>query len=72
MQTEFAGNGLITGVDYNDGETVSLVAPFVKYSYRSDQVIHYKLIGGDHGLGVSGNTVYTTEAKQIIAAFLLQ
>jgi hypothetical protein len=23
MQTEFAGNGLITGVDYNNGETVS-------------------------------------------------
>ena len=47
-------------------------APFVKYSYRSGQVIHYKLIGGDHGLEVSGSSVYATEAKQIIAAFLLQ
>jgi hypothetical protein len=27
MQTEFAGNGLITGVDYNDGETVSCRIP---------------------------------------------
>lgn len=45
--------------------------PFVKYSYRSGQVIHYKLIGGDHCLGVSCSTVYATEAKQLIAAFLL-
>lgn len=27
MQKEFAGNGLITGVDYNDGETVSCRIP---------------------------------------------
>jgi hypothetical protein len=45
---------------------------FVKYAYRNGQVVHYKLIGGDHGLGVGGSTVYATEAKQIIAAFLLQ
>jgi len=35
-------------------------------------VIHYTLIGGDHGLRVSGSSVCATEAKQIIAAFLLQ
>ena len=46
-------------------------APFVKYSYLSGQVIHYKLNGGDHGLRVS-STVYADEAKQIIATFLLQ
>jgi hypothetical protein len=27
MQTEFAGNGLITGVDYNNGETISCRIP---------------------------------------------
>jgi len=27
MQTEFAGNGLITGVDYNTGETISCRIP---------------------------------------------
>jgi poly(3-hydroxybutyrate) depolymerase len=47
-------------------------APFVKYAYRNGQVIHYKLIGGDHGLRVSGSTVYADEAKEIVAAFLLQ
>jgi hypothetical protein len=47
-------------------------APFVKYTYRSGQVIHYKLIGGDHGLRVSGSTVYADEAKQLVAVFLLQ
>ena len=47
-------------------------APFVKYPYRNGEVIHYKLVGGDHGLRVSGSTVYAEEAKQIIAAFLLQ
>jgi hypothetical protein len=28
--------------------------------------------GGDHGLSVGGSNVYSTEANQIIAAFLLQ
>ncbi len=45
---------------------------FVKYTYRSGQVVHYKLIGGNHGLSVSGSTAYATEAKQIVADFLLQ
>jgi poly(3-hydroxybutyrate) depolymerase len=47
-------------------------APFVRYSYLNGQVIHYKLIGGDHGLRVSGSTVFADEAKEIVAAFLLQ
>jgi len=47
-------------------------APFVKYSYRSGQLIHYKLIGGNHGLQVSGSFVYADEAKQLVATFLLQ
>jgi poly(3-hydroxybutyrate) depolymerase len=47
-------------------------APFVKYSYRSGQFVHYKLIGGNHGLQVSGSFVYADEAKQLVAAFLLQ
>lgn len=47
-------------------------APFVKYSYRDGQLVHYKLIGGNHGLGVSGSPVYAEEAKQLVAAFLLQ
>ena len=46
--------------------------PFVKYTYRSGQIVHYKLIGGNHGLQVSGSFVYADEAKQIVAAFLLQ
>jgi poly(3-hydroxybutyrate) depolymerase len=46
--------------------------PFVKYTYRSGQLVHYKLIGGNHGLQVSGSFVYADEAKQIVAAFLLQ
>jgi poly(3-hydroxybutyrate) depolymerase len=47
-------------------------APFVKYSYRGGQVVHYKLTGGDHGLRVGGSTVHADEARQIVAAFLLQ
>jgi poly(3-hydroxybutyrate) depolymerase len=47
-------------------------APFVKYTYRSGQLVHYKLIGGNHGLQVSGSFVYADEAKQLVAAFLLQ
>jgi poly(3-hydroxybutyrate) depolymerase len=46
--------------------------PFVRYAYRGGQVVHYKLIGGDHGLGVGASTAFATEAKQIMAAFLLQ
>jgi hypothetical protein len=44
----------------------------VKYAYRSGQLIHYKLIGGNHGLQVGGSFVYADEAKQIVAAFFLQ
>lgn len=47
-------------------------APYVKYSYRGGQVVHYKLTGGDYGLRVGGSTVYADEARQIVAAFLLQ
>lgn len=47
-------------------------APFVKYTYRSGQLVHYKLIGGDHGLRAALSTVYADEAKEIVAAFLLQ
>ena len=47
-------------------------APFVKYTYRSGQFVHYKVIGGNHGLQVSGSFVYADEAKQLVAAFLLQ
>ena len=46
-------------------------APFVKYSYGNGQVVHYKLIGGDHGLRVSGNNAYASEANQLMADFLL-
>ena len=46
--------------------------PFVKYSYRSGQFVHYKLIGGNHGLKVGDSFVYADEAKQLVAAFLLQ
>lgn len=46
-------------------------APFVKYTYLAGQVVHYKLIGGTHGLSVNGNNAYATEAKQLIATFLL-
>ena len=45
---------------------------FVKYSYRSGQFVHYKLIGGNHGLKVGDSFVYADEAKQLVAAFLLQ
>jgi hypothetical protein len=44
----------------------------VKYSYRNGQVVHYKLVGGTHGLAVNGSNVYATEANQLIASFLLQ
>ena len=47
-------------------------APFVKYTYRNGQFVHYKLIGGNHGLQVSGSFVYAEEAKELVAAFLLQ
>ena len=44
----------------------------VKYSYRKGQVVHYKLVGGNHGLAVNGSNVYPTEANQLIASFLRQ
>ena len=47
-------------------------APFVKYSYRNGQVVHYKLVGGTHGLVVNGSNAYSNEANQLIASFLLQ
>ena len=47
-------------------------APFVKYTYRDGQVVHYKLIGGDHGLLVGGGTAYAVEAREIVATFLSQ
>lgn len=47
-------------------------APFVKYTYLNGQVVHYKLVGGNHGLSVNGNNAYSTEANQLIATFLLQ
>ncbi len=63
---------------YSDAEGIAgtgangYSAALVKYSYRNDQVVHYKVNGGDHGLRVGGSTVYADEAKQIIANFLLQ
>ena len=39
---------------------------FVKYSYLKGEVIHYKLIGGDHGLGIPGNRTVRSEAQKII------
>ncbi len=43
---------------------------FVKYTYLSGQVIHYKLIGGTHGLQVTGSSIdYADEAKKIVADF---
>jgi poly(3-hydroxybutyrate) depolymerase len=47
-------------------------SPFVKYSYRSGQVIHYKLIGGLHSLFVGTDATYANEAKGIVAGFFLQ
>lgn len=44
----------------------------MKYSYRNGQVVHYKLVGGNHGLVVNGSNAYATEANQLIASFLLQ
>jgi hypothetical protein len=35
------------------------------------QVEHYKLRGGNHSLHVNGANTYSTEAKQLIADFLL-
>ena len=45
--------------------------PFVKYSYLDGEVIHYKLVGGVHGLTVGGDNSYRQEAKAIVADFLL-
>ncbi len=41
-------------------------------AYRNGQVVHYKLVGGNHGLAVNGSNAYATEANQLIASFLLQ
>ncbi|MCF7974149.1 MAG: hypothetical protein K9N55_10065 [Phycisphaerae bacterium] len=40
--------------------------------YLKGQVVHYKLIGGDHGLGVDGNKNFSLQAMKIIADFLLE
>ena len=67
-----------TGPQLDDAEGVDGTgtnghsSPFVKYTYRSGQFVHYKLIGGNHGLQVGGSFVYADEAKGIVAAFLLQ
>ena len=44
---------------------------FVKYPYLGGEVIHYKLIGANHGFSVDGSNVYRQEAKAIFADFLL-
>jgi poly(3-hydroxybutyrate) depolymerase len=57
----------------NDADqTNNYSSVFVRYSYRNGQVVHYKLIGGDHGLAVGGSNTFSLEADRIIAAFLLQ
>ncbi len=67
-----------TGPQLADGDGVpgngtnGYSTPFVKYSYLGGRVVHYKLIGGNHGLAVGGSFTYADEAKQIVAAFLLQ
>ena len=40
--------------------------------YLKGQVIHYKLIGGGHGLGVDRSKTFIREAVKIIADFLLE
>lgn len=57
----------------NDTDTGNdFSTPFVRYSYLDGQVVHYKLIGGNHGLQVDNSSTYSTEANQIIAEFLVQ
>jgi poly(3-hydroxybutyrate) depolymerase len=67
-----------TGPQLADGDGVpgngtnGYSAPFVKYGYLGGRVVHYKLIGGNHGLAVGGSFTYADEAKKIVADFLLQ
>jgi poly(3-hydroxybutyrate) depolymerase len=44
---------------------------FVQYRYLDGAVVHYKLIGGNHSLQVDGDSVYSSEANQLFADFLL-
>jgi len=61
-----------TGMVRRHNQSRIMEKPRMKYSYRSSQFVHYKLIGGHHGLQVSESFVYADEAKQLVAAFLLQ
>jgi poly(3-hydroxybutyrate) depolymerase len=57
----------------NDSDSTNDYSPqFVKYSYLKGEVIHYKLIGGGHGLDVDGSVAFNMEALKIIADFLLK
>jgi poly(3-hydroxybutyrate) depolymerase len=56
----------------NDADPDNDFSPvFVRYRYLNGQVEHYKLRGGNHSLHVNGANTYSTEAKQLIADFLL-
>ena len=48
------------------GDGTTLPADIVKYEYLGGQVIHYKVIGGNHGLGP-----YASESSDLIADFIL-
>ncbi len=57
----------------NDLDSTNDYSPqFVKYSYLKGEVIHYKLIGGGHGLDVDGSIAFNMEALKIVADFLLK
>lgn len=57
----------------NDSDPNNDFSPaFVQYRYLDGAVVHYKLIGGNHGLQVNGDPSYSSEANQIFADFLLQ
>lgn len=57
----------------NDSDGSNDFSPaYVQYRYLDGAVLHYKLIGGNHGLQVNGDSAYSSEANQIIADFLLQ
>jgi poly(3-hydroxybutyrate) depolymerase len=71
-----------TGTQINDADGVAgnlndanpnndFSAAFIRYSYLGGQVVHFKLIGGDHGLDVGGSPGFSSEANQMIADFLL-
>lgn len=66
------GSQLSDGAGIPGNNTNGYSNLFVKYSYVGGQVVHYKLIGGNHGLRVGTNTAYSTEANNLIATFLLQ